>query len=202
MFASFVTDVKLDFASATFRAMALAHVGPASLPADERPSGPNQKCRGVHGQYVYWTTWSYPSEWAVQNLGLASPDSMSRVQFGEAIIEVYKACGVEPVETRVFLEPHASGKPHLNCFWQGGPKMRSVLGFGTGGRTSACAKPENGAHLRLALVDVLRVRVWYKRTRVRLCQRRQRSTFPGRLGNARAEREELPLRSAVWRLAR
>ena len=68
--------------------MALAHVGPANLPADERPSGPNQKGRGIQGQYVYWLIWAYPSEWAVQTLGLASPDSMSRVQFSEAIVQV------------------------------------------------------------------------------------------------------------------
>ena len=34
--------------------------GPASQPDDERPSGPKQHGRGVHGQYVYWVTMPHP----------------------------------------------------------------------------------------------------------------------------------------------
>ena len=43
---------------------------------DGEPSGPPQKGRGVHGQYVRWITMPYPKEATVAKRGLKTPARM------------------------------------------------------------------------------------------------------------------------------
>ena len=56
-----------------------------------------------------------PSPEAISDLGLRSTEGMGRAEFGETIRKAHAECGIEVLETCVFLEPHASGKRHLNC---------------------------------------------------------------------------------------
>ena len=46
--------------------------------------------------------------------GVKTPEDFDRSSFTTIVVEAHAACVVELLETACFLEPHASGKPHLN----------------------------------------------------------------------------------------
>ena len=95
--------------------MAQVVCGPVALPDGERPAGPRQYGRGVHGQYVYWITMPYPKAATIATHNLKRPDEFTREAFCELMVKAHKECGIEILETAGFLEPHASGQPHHNC---------------------------------------------------------------------------------------
>ena len=95
-----------------------------SAKPDELPTGPEQKGRGQPGQYTYWTTFPHPTEESIRRLGLRSPSEFSRESFAELAVKVHKDCDVSLLETATFLEPHASGKPHLNVLGRAGSQYR------------------------------------------------------------------------------
>ena len=76
--------------------------------------GPWQLGQGQNGQYVYWVCMAYPTPETVQNHGVKIPDDLDRESFRVAVVEVHMFAGVDLLETVCFLEPHVSGKPHLN----------------------------------------------------------------------------------------
>ena len=82
---------------------------------DGTPTGPNQKGRGVQGQYVYWITMSHPKPETVANLGIKVPSDFDRESFSKLMVKAHKEEDIEIVETVAFLEPHASGLKHHNC---------------------------------------------------------------------------------------
>lgn len=46
--------------------------------------------------------------------GVETPEDVGRWSLASLVTEAYSPCGVELLETVCLLEPHASGKPHLN----------------------------------------------------------------------------------------
>ena len=82
--------------------------------ADRAPTGPAQRGRGVHGQYVYLIVFSHPTDEAVASLQLRKPSDFTRTSFRELVVEAHAAEGVELCETAAFVEQHANGHEHLN----------------------------------------------------------------------------------------
>ena len=56
----------------------------------------------------------YPTPETVQSHGVKMPDDFDRESFRVAVLESHTFCGVEVLETVCFMEPHASGKFHVN----------------------------------------------------------------------------------------
>ena len=83
---------------------------PIALPLD----GPRQHGRETQGQYVYWICMPHPLDETVERHGIKKPSDFTRQTFREMMVEAHTHCGIELVETACFLEPHASGLPHLN----------------------------------------------------------------------------------------
>lgn len=79
-------------------------------------TGPLQKGQGVAGQYVYWICMAHPFAETVEAQGVKIPDDFTRDTFRELIVEAQRHQGVELLESVCLLEPHASGKMHLNLF--------------------------------------------------------------------------------------
>ena len=118
-FGSVVASVTSLFCAMSLPAAAVVAVPPTtplldSAKPDEQPTGPDQTGRGKPGQYVYWIVFSHPTEDSIQRLGLRTPAEFTRDLFSQLMVQVHKDCSVQLVEAANFLEPHASGKPHLN----------------------------------------------------------------------------------------
>ena len=56
--------------------------------------------------------------------GLLCPGNFTRESFSDTIVKAHSDCSVNLLETAVFLEPHASGKMHLNCVVRAEDKYR------------------------------------------------------------------------------
>ena len=85
------------------------------MPAVETaPTGPVQRGRGVHGQYVYLIVFSHPTDEAVAAQQLQRPSDFTRASFRELVIEAHAAAGVQLCETAAFEEQHQNGHVHLN----------------------------------------------------------------------------------------
>ena len=84
-----------------FRVVNMAQVvcGPVALPDGERPSGPRQYGRGVHGQYVYWITMPYAKAATIATHNLKRPDEFTRDAFCELLVKAHRGCGIEIPET-------------------------------------------------------------------------------------------------------
>lgn len=91
---------------------------------DDMPTGPLQHGRGKPGQYVYWITFPHPTDDAIQRLGLRPPTDFDRDGYSRMVVAGHKACGHRVLETATFQEPHASGKPHLNCLVRASAQYR------------------------------------------------------------------------------
>ena len=102
----------------------IVYAGPLALSEAERPAGPKQYGRGVHGQYVYWVTMPYPKAATIAKHSLKSPDAFTREEFCELIVKALADCAIDVLETAGFLEPHASGKPHHNCLLRAADHFR------------------------------------------------------------------------------
>ena len=76
--------------------------------------GPAQRGQGVAGQYVYWICMPYPTPENVAAHNVKTPDDFNRDSFRQVVLEAHSDNGVQLLETVCFLEPHASGKNHLN----------------------------------------------------------------------------------------
>ena len=70
--------------------MAIAFAGPATLANADRPSGPDQRGTGKRGQYVYWITFPYPTD--EQLPSLTAPDSLTRQEFQDIILQTHTDC--------------------------------------------------------------------------------------------------------------
>ena len=82
--------------------------------AEPQPSGPEQRGRGVPGQYVYCVVFSHPTPDTVERLGLKTPADFNETTFKDLALECFEAAGVQLVETACFLEGHSNELPHLN----------------------------------------------------------------------------------------
>ena len=78
---------------------------------DDLP-GPPLK-RHQKGQYVYWIQHPYPKEEQIAR-GARKPSDFTHETFRALVVDAAKKCGEDIIETAVFVEPHASGKPHNN----------------------------------------------------------------------------------------
>ena len=112
-------------------AAALASAVPAragvAVPADDEsgPTGPNQKGRGVHGQYVYWVTMPMPCDETVASLGLKRPTDFTREELCQLIVNVHDECGIEILETAGFLEvAPTTVNLHQNCLLRAKDQFR------------------------------------------------------------------------------
>ena len=94
----------------------IVYAGPLALSEAERPAGPKQYGRGVHGQYVYWVTMPYPKAETIAKHRLRSTDAFTRDQFCDLIVKAHAGCSIDVIETAGLLEPHAGGKPSLVRF--------------------------------------------------------------------------------------
>ena len=94
----------------------IAYRGPLAHPDSDRPAGPEQYGRGLHGQYVYWVTMPYPKAETIAKHRLRSTDAFTRDQFCDLIVKAHAGCSIDVLETAGLLEPHASGKPALVRF--------------------------------------------------------------------------------------
>ena len=88
------------------------------------PLGPNQRGRGVQGQYVYWICMAHPMPETVEKLGLKVPSDFDRHSFSQLVVKAHGECDIEIIETACFLEPHASGLMHHNCLVRATKKFR------------------------------------------------------------------------------
>ena len=79
-----------------------------------KPSGPPQRGRVVHGQYVYLIVRTHPKPAAVQRLGLKIPGDVTREAFSQTIGAAHEQRDIKIVETATFEEPHADGRKHMN----------------------------------------------------------------------------------------
>ena len=77
-------------------------------------SGPSQRGRGVHGQYVYWICMQHPKPETVQRTGVKTPADFDRTSFREMLVQSHQECGIEIEETACFKEPNENGLFHLN----------------------------------------------------------------------------------------
>ena len=93
-------------------------------PEDPAPTGPPQRGRGVHGQYVYWITMPQPTAEHVLATGVKQPRDFDRDSFRQLMVWAHSDCEVEIVETACFLEPHANGDPHLNLLVRASTQYR------------------------------------------------------------------------------
>ena len=82
---------------------------------NEGAEGPQQRGRGVPGQYVYWITFANPSPESMERLGLQPPSNFTRESFGDLVVKAHRDKGMLPIETACFLEQHANGQVHHNC---------------------------------------------------------------------------------------
>ena len=105
-------------------AMSVILISDLALSDFERPSGPPQSGRGVHGQYVYWIAMPAPSPEAISNSRLRCTEGMSRKHFEETIRKAHVDSGVDVLETSTFIGPHADVKPHLNCLIRAQKQVR------------------------------------------------------------------------------
>ena len=87
-------------------------------------SGPPQRGRGVHGQYVYLIVFSHPHEETVRRLQLRTPADFTRESFRALSVESHAAAGVEVVETAAFAERHTNGEVHLNLLVRASTQYR------------------------------------------------------------------------------
>ena len=104
--------------------MSVILIGDLALSNFERPVGPPQSGRGVHGHYVYWIAMPVPSPEAISNSRLRSTEGMSREHFEENIRKAHVDSGVEVLEPFTFIGPHADVKPHLNCLLRAQKQVR------------------------------------------------------------------------------
>ena len=104
-------------------AMSVILIGDLALSDFERPSGPPQSGRRVHGQYAYLIAMPVPSPEAISNSRLRSTECMSREHFEENIRKAHVDSGVDVLETSAFIGPHADVKPHLNCLLRAQNKL-------------------------------------------------------------------------------
>ena len=77
------------------------------------PTGPNQKGRGIHGQYVYWITMSHPGP---DTRGLKLPSELDRNSFRELVVKVHGDCIVGEGKG---VEAGNCGNYRLNGVWHG-----------------------------------------------------------------------------------
>ena len=82
----------------------------AALPVLE---GPQQRGRGVQGQYVYAIVMVQPTAQVVAR-GMKQPSDFTRTTFNDMIVKCLAECHKTVVETATFQEPHASGDMHVN----------------------------------------------------------------------------------------
>ena len=107
--------VSRDSARSKLAQVAMASAAaPAPPDATIAPTGPNQRGRGVQGQYAYLIVFAHPTPENVQKLGLKTPSDFAKPQFRALVLECHAACDVELVETAGFQELHSNGLPHLN----------------------------------------------------------------------------------------
>ena len=59
----------------------------AALPILPDPTGPDQRGRGVRGQYVYWITMVQPEVSTIEAYSLKVPADFSRETFLELVVE-------------------------------------------------------------------------------------------------------------------
>lgn len=88
------------------------------------PTGPTQKGRGVHGQYVYALVFSHPKQETVARLNLKTPADFSKTSFRTLVLQCHAAHGVDLVETACFQELHENGAPHLNLLVRASAQFR------------------------------------------------------------------------------
>ena len=89
---------------------------PLAHPDSDRPAGPEQYGRGLHGQYVCWVAMPYPKAETIAKHRLRSTDAFTRDQFCDLIVKAHAGCSIDVIETAGLLEPHAGGKPSLVRF--------------------------------------------------------------------------------------
>ena len=77
-------------------------------------TGPPQRGRGVHGQYVYWICMQHPKPETVQRTGVKTPADFDRITFRDMLVQSHQECGIEIEETTCFKEPNENGLFHLN----------------------------------------------------------------------------------------
>ena len=82
-------------------------------------SGPSQRGRGVHGQYVYWICMQHPKPETVQRTGVKTFADFDRITFREMLVKSHRECGIEIEETACFKEPNENGLFHLSLFVRG-----------------------------------------------------------------------------------
>ena len=73
---------------------------------DVELTGPSQRGRGVHGQYVYWICMQHPKPETVQRTGVKTPADFDRTTFREMLVQSHRECGIEIEETACFKEPN------------------------------------------------------------------------------------------------
>ena len=55
-------------------------------------TGPSQRGRGVHGQYVYWICMQHPKPETVQRTGVKTPADFDRITFREMLVQSHHIC--------------------------------------------------------------------------------------------------------------
>ena len=82
-------------------------------------SGPSQRGRGVHGQYVYWICMQHPKPETVQRTGVKTFADFDRTTFREMLVKSHRECGIQIEGTACFKEPNENGLFHLSLFVRG-----------------------------------------------------------------------------------
>ena len=86
---------------------------------DVELTGPSQRGRGVHGQYVYWICMQHPKSETIQRTGVKTLVDFVRITSREMLVKSHRECGIEIEETACFKEPNENGLFHLNLLAQG-----------------------------------------------------------------------------------
>ena len=86
---------------------------------DVELTGPSQRGRGVHGQYVYWICMQHPKPETVQRTGVKTLADFDGPTFREMFVKSHQECGIEIEETTCFKEPNENGLFHLNLLVRG-----------------------------------------------------------------------------------
>ena len=77
--------------------------------ADSQPIGPNQRGRGVQGQYVYLLVFSYPTPAATERLSLKIPAAFSKAGLKDLVLECHTAAQVDLVEIACCRDLRSNG---------------------------------------------------------------------------------------------
>ena len=73
---------------------------------DVELTGPSQRGRGVHGQYVYWICMQHPKPETVQRTGVKTPADFDRITFREMLVKSHRVFGLEVEEAACSKEPN------------------------------------------------------------------------------------------------